>query len=96
MHLQFEWDEHKSAANLHKHGVSFEESSTVFGDPQSLQSEMGRYASFVAEGQPRLSGDSMNDIAPETQNSDDGMLLVSVFSLPCSAVAVLVPSLPAF
>jgi hypothetical protein len=36
MHLQFEWDEAKSAANLRKHGVSFEESSTVFGDPQAL------------------------------------------------------------
>lgn len=36
MHLRFEWDESKSTANLHKHGVSFEESTTVFGDPQSL------------------------------------------------------------
>jgi uncharacterized DUF497 family protein len=29
----FEWDADKAAANLAKHGVSFEEASTVFGDP---------------------------------------------------------------
>jgi uncharacterized DUF497 family protein len=32
----FEWDENKSRANLKKHGVSFEEAKTVFGDPLSL------------------------------------------------------------
>lgn len=32
----FEWDEHKSSANLKKHGVGFEEAMTVFGDPLSL------------------------------------------------------------
>jgi len=34
--MQFEWDEAKSTANLRKHGVGFEESVTVFGDPRSL------------------------------------------------------------
>ena len=33
MDLRFEWDEAKAIANLHKHGVSFEEAQTVFGDP---------------------------------------------------------------
>ena len=33
MVLRFEWDSEKAAANLGKHGVSFEEASTVFGDP---------------------------------------------------------------
>src|SRR5438874_1109844 len=33
--MQFEWDESKAAANLVKHGVSFEEAATVFGDPLS-------------------------------------------------------------
>jgi uncharacterized DUF497 family protein len=32
----FEWDEAKAKANLDKHGVSFEQASTVFGDPLSL------------------------------------------------------------
>ena len=31
--MGFEWDEEKAAANLEKHGVSFEEARTVFGDP---------------------------------------------------------------
>jgi uncharacterized DUF497 family protein len=44
--LQFEWDPQKAAANLVKHGVSFEEAATVFGDP------LGR---FVAD--PRHSSE---------------------------------------
>lgn len=31
--MQFEWDTAKAARNLAKHGVSFDEASTVFGDP---------------------------------------------------------------
>ena len=34
--FQFEWDEIKAAANLRKHGVSFELASTVFRDPRLL------------------------------------------------------------
>jgi uncharacterized DUF497 family protein len=34
-HMRFEWDEKKAVANLAKHGVSFEEAVTVFGDPLS-------------------------------------------------------------
>ena len=34
--LKFAWDETKAAANLAKHGVSFEEAATVFGDPMAL------------------------------------------------------------
>ena len=36
MALSFEWDENKAKTNLAKHGASFEEASTVFGDPSSL------------------------------------------------------------
>ena len=32
----FEWDDEKAASNLSKHGVSFPEASTAFGDPLSL------------------------------------------------------------
>ena len=32
MPLKFEWDEDKAAANLRKHGVTFDEASTVFAD----------------------------------------------------------------
>ncbi len=30
--MQFEWDEDKAIANFSKHGVSFEEAKTIFGD----------------------------------------------------------------
>ncbi len=33
MGLKFEWDKRKAETNIKKHGVSFEEASTVFGDP---------------------------------------------------------------
>jgi uncharacterized DUF497 family protein len=36
MDLRFEWDEAKAAANLEKHGVSFDEAQTVFGDPHTI------------------------------------------------------------
>jgi hypothetical protein len=32
----FDWDKDKSRINIKKHGISFEEASTVFGDPLSL------------------------------------------------------------
>ena len=32
----FEWDARKAAVNRVKHGVSFEEAATVFGDPDAL------------------------------------------------------------
>lgn len=34
--LLFEWDASKARANVRKHRISFEEASTVFGDPLSL------------------------------------------------------------
>jgi uncharacterized DUF497 family protein len=33
MALEFEWDPEKANANEKKHGVSFDEASTVFADP---------------------------------------------------------------
>jgi uncharacterized protein len=34
--VQFEWDSAKVAGNLAKHGVSFDEASSVFGDPLAI------------------------------------------------------------
>ena len=34
--MRFSWDPKKAAANLKKHGVSFEEASTVFRDTLSV------------------------------------------------------------
>lgn len=39
MGLTFEWDRRKAASNMKKHGVSFEEASTVFRDPLALTIE---------------------------------------------------------
>lgn len=36
MAVQFEWDESKAESNLRKHGITFEEAITVFGDPISI------------------------------------------------------------
>jgi hypothetical protein len=36
MGLAFEWDSNKARSNLAKHGVSFDEATTVFGDPLSI------------------------------------------------------------
>jgi len=33
MSVRFEWDKDKAGANFEKHGVSFDEASTVFNDP---------------------------------------------------------------
>lgn len=34
--LKFEWDDAKAQVNLAKHGVSFEEAASVFGNPLAL------------------------------------------------------------
>jgi hypothetical protein len=33
---EFEWDRAKAESNLRKHGVRFDEATTVFGDPLAL------------------------------------------------------------
>jgi uncharacterized DUF497 family protein len=34
--MRFEWDPEKARRNVAKHGVSFEEAATAFGDPRSI------------------------------------------------------------
>lgn len=34
--MEFEWNPDKAGANFKKHGVSFTEAATVFGDPLSI------------------------------------------------------------
>jgi uncharacterized protein len=34
--MSFQWDPIKAASNVEKHGISFEEAVTVFGDPLAL------------------------------------------------------------
>jgi uncharacterized DUF497 family protein len=34
--MEFEWDPQKAAINVNKHGVTFYEAATVFGDPLAV------------------------------------------------------------
>lgn len=36
MVVKFEWDQRKALSNEEKHGISFSEATTVFGDPMEL------------------------------------------------------------
>ena len=36
MNVRFEWDRDKATANIHRHGVSFDEAATVFDDPLAV------------------------------------------------------------
>ena len=35
--IEFEWDDNKAASNLAKHGISFQEATTVFYDELAVQ-----------------------------------------------------------
>jgi len=59
--MKFSWDPKKAAANLKKHGVSFEETSTVFHDVLSVtgsdpdhSGEEHRFVTFGNSIQGRL------------------------------------------
>ncbi len=34
--MEFEWDAKKAASNERKHGITFQEAATVFGDPLAV------------------------------------------------------------
>lgn len=59
--FRFEWDANKAASNERKHGVSFNEASTVFGDPLSItiadpdhSAEEARFVMIGASARQRL------------------------------------------
>ena len=59
--MKFSWDPKKAAANLKKHGVSFEEASTVFHDVLSItgsdpdhSGEEHRFVTFGDSSRGRL------------------------------------------
>lgn len=61
MGLEFEWDREKAKKNLKKHGVSFEEASSVFADPLALtihdplhSDEEDRYVTIGESNRRRL------------------------------------------
>jgi uncharacterized DUF497 family protein len=59
--MEFEWDPEKAARNLDKHGVSFPEAATIFGDPLSItyydpdhSEDEDRYLTFGHPGSGQL------------------------------------------
>ena len=59
--MRFEWESRKAAANLRKHGVSFEEASTALRDDLALTGRdpdhstgESRYITFGVSSQGRL------------------------------------------
>ena len=65
--LEFEWDEAKADRNLEKHGVTFDEASSVFRDP------LGKVL-------PDPTDASGEDRAIMMGHSDQGRLLIVVFT----------------
>jgi uncharacterized protein len=59
--MKFEWDPKKATSNIRKHGVSFQEAATVFGDPLAITFDdpdhsmvENRYITFGLSLQKRL------------------------------------------
>jgi uncharacterized protein len=55
----FVWDEAKAVANMHKHGITFEEAATVFSDPvfklqDASRNDEGREAAIGFSARGRL------------------------------------------
>jgi uncharacterized protein len=46
--FKFEWDDQKATSNLSKHGVSFDEAVSVFGDGQALTFSDTDHSEFEA------------------------------------------------
>lgn len=42
--MRFAWDQLKAVGNVRKHGVSFDEATTVFGDPFSFTAIDGEHS----------------------------------------------------
>ena len=74
--MQFDWDPLKAARNLIKHGVSFDEATTVFGDP---------FAGTIAD--PLHSVGEMRFVT--AGNSASGRLLVVVHSDRAVAIRII-------
>ena len=71
MALQFEWDSKKSQSNKRKHGITFEEASTIFGDPLSIT--IHDPAHSIGEDRFVTIGTSVNDkliVVAHTERND--------------------------
>lgn len=68
--MNFEWDPEKARSNIAKHAVSFEEASTVFGDPLSDTFDDPDHS--FKEQRFIILGHSMNGRLLFVSHTDDG------------------------
>lgn len=76
--MQFEWDNEKAESNLKKHGVSFEEAETVFGDFLARVFEDEEHS--FEERRHGIVGHSMNSrllIVSFTERENDMIRIIS-------------------
>jgi hypothetical protein len=77
--MEFEWDPEKDAANLAKHGVSFGEAMTVFGDPFEITIRDPKHSEgefrFVSMG---LSTEGRILVVSYTEREGDRTRIISV------------------
>jgi len=77
MKLLFEWDAAKARSNFKKHGITFEEATTVFGDPRAItikSDSLSNEARFVTIG---LSGVGTLIIVVVHTDRNDRIRLIS-------------------
>jgi uncharacterized protein len=78
MALRFSWDLRKAAGNVTKHGVSFEEAVTAFGDPLSFTIRDPKHSEledrFVLLG---LSANSRLLVVVHAERDDDDIRIIS-------------------
>lgn len=78
MALRFSWDPAKAAGNVRKHGVSFEEAVTAFGDPLSLTMRDPEHSEsedrFVLLG---LSANTRLLVVVHAERGDDDIRIIS-------------------
>ena len=84
MAFRFHWDPEKARVNLAKHGVSFEEAATVFGDPLALTISDPDHSSpeevrFLLLGQ---SGSGRLLVVAHTETGDDIRLISARLATP--------------
>ena len=77
----FEWDVRKAAANSTKHGVSFEEAATVFGDPDALDGpdlhHSARESRFLRLGRAATGRVLIVAYTPRRQDDGENIRIIS-------------------
>ncbi len=71
--MRFEWDDEKAARNLAKHGISFPEAATVFGD--SLSDTFDDPDHSVEERRFLIIGTSQQGRMLIVSHTDDGEVI---------------------